>query len=223
MAYLALVVILGFLGAMAFFLMQKKKVETNSIMELAKTEGWNYIEQIGGIDGIYSLEGSLPNEASWKLTAYAPSSERHNAMLNVSSEYTEWKASFPLKDFQCYIMPKDPSMKMIPQDKMFQSLKVAWKKMGLAADAWILFEPEDTELHNSYLIVTNQILTFKNMLNQKLISQLKSFALLPYIRRPSFQFDKNQMGVQFRKVIDKPREIKELVTLGLAFYHALKP
>jgi hypothetical protein len=221
MEYLIPIGILALLGLMAFLLTRSNKNTTNLLQELAKQENWEYTKKNGTFDGLFEFKGQLNPEQSWTLTAFDRASENRlntsNLTSNVSGPYTEWSISLPSIKAELFMMPKDPSMKMVNEEKLLQMLKPIWRSMGLNADQWMQFKSSDSDIQNAYLLMSDHPELAQKLFSSAFEENLKPLTQFNFGSRPAFRIQHGKAEVQIRKVLRKPEEIKDLVRLGIAF------
>jgi hypothetical protein len=227
MEYLIPVGILALLGLMAFLLTRSDKNKNTLLAELAKQENWEFATKKGKFDGLFEFKGQITPDQSWTLTAFDTASENRlntgNLTSNVSGPYTEWSAPLSKLKAELFMMPKDPSMKMVNEEKLLQMLRPIWKSMGLNADQWTQFKSSDSEIQNAYLLMSDHPELAKKLLESSFENNLKALAQLNFGVRPAFRIQNGKAEVQIRKVLHKPEEIKDLIQLGLAYFKACTP
>lgn len=221
MEYLIPVAILGFLGLMAYLLTRSNKNQLKLIEELAQKEAWEFSPKQGRFDGLFELKAQIKADQYWTLRAYDKQSDTKTFSTNVSGPYTEWSIPLLSSGTDLYMMPKDPSMKMLNDEKLLPMLRPIWNKMGLNADQWELYKSLDSDIQSAYLILTNQTtLTSQILDNAPFKATLKHFSQSAYSLRPAFRINEGKAEIQLRKVLFKPEEIKALVDLGLSYFNA---
>ena len=221
MEYLIPIGILALLGLMAYLLTRSNKNQLKLIEELAQKEAWEFSPKQGRFDGLFELKAQLKAEQYWTLRAYDKQSDTKTISTNVSGPYTEWSIPLLSSGTDLYMMPKDPSMKMLNDEKLLPMLRPLWNKMGLNADQWELYNSLDSDIQSAYLILTNQAKLASQIFDSAPFKTLlKRFSQGTYALRPAFRIYEGKAEIQIRKAIFKPEEIKELVDLGLAYFNA---
>lgn len=224
MEYLIPIGFLALLGLMAFFMTRSNKKNNMLLTELAKQENWEFATKKGSFDGLFEFKGQIKPDQIWTLTAFNKASENRlsasNLTSNVSGPYTEWSIPMPNLKAELFMMSKDPSMKLVNEEKLLQLLHPIWKSMGLNADQWKKYQSSDSDIQNSYLLMSDHPELAQKLLESSFEKHLKALAQLNFGVRPAFRLQNGKAEVQVRKVLQKPEEIKELVQIGLAYFEA---